>query len=143
MWRRLAPLVAFVATLTLAPCADAAPAPRGPAPVTPAAAPGMRVLTTGLAAPWELTWGPDGWLWVTEKVGRRVDRINPSDGTRTVAVTLDDAAASGAQDGVLGLAFAGRTCRPPRRSPPRTGAPTPARSSASISTGPSRPTTRC
>ncbi|MHC1560022.1 glucose/sorbosone family PQQ-dependent dehydrogenase [Actinomycetospora sp. C-140] len=107
MWRRLAPLVAFVATLTLTACANAAPAPRGAASVTPVAAPGMRVLATGLAGPWELTWGPDGWLWVTEKVGKRVDRINPADGTRTVAVTIDDAAASGAQDGVLGLAFAG------------------------------------
>ncbi|NMO91196.1 quinoprotein glucose dehydrogenase [Actinomycetospora sp. TBRC 11914] len=67
----------------------------------------MRVLTTGLAAPWELVWGPDGWLWVTEKIGKRVDRISPADGTRTVALTVPDASASGAQDGLLGLAFAG------------------------------------
>jgi PQQ-dependent dehydrogenase (s-GDH family) len=67
----------------------------------------MRVLATGLAAPWELTWGPDGWLWVTEKIGKHVDRINPVDGTRTVALTVDDVSASGAQDGLLGLAFAG------------------------------------
>ena len=31
----------------------------------------MKVLTTGLEAPWELTWGPDGFLWVTERVGGR------------------------------------------------------------------------
>ena len=68
---------------------------------------GGRVLATGLAAPWELTRGPDGWLWVTEKVGKRVDRINPVDGTRTVALTIDEVAASGAQDGLLGLALAG------------------------------------
>ncbi|WP_433788030.1 glucose/sorbosone family PQQ-dependent dehydrogenase [Actinomycetospora sp. CA-101289] len=78
-------------------------------PAAPDPPPGMRVIATGLAAPWELTWGPDGWLWVTEKVGKRVDRINPADGRRTVALTVPDVAASGAQDGLLGLAFAGES----------------------------------
>ncbi len=92
----------MLAATLLAACGAPAPGPGDTPPV-----PGMRVVTTGLAAPWELTWGPDGWLWVTEKIGRRVDRINPADGTRTVALTVPDAAASGAQDGLLGLALAG------------------------------------
>jgi len=82
------------------------PAPRGPvAAIGPP--PAMRVLTTGLAAPWELTWGPDNFLWVTEKIGKRVDRINPADGARTTVLTINEVSASGAQDGLLGLAFAG------------------------------------
>ena len=27
----------------------------------------LSVLTTGLEYPWEITWGPDGHLWVTER----------------------------------------------------------------------------
>jgi len=56
----------------------------------------MRVLTSGLAAPWELTWGPDNFLWVTEKVGKRVDRINPANGARTTVLTINEVSASGA-----------------------------------------------
>ncbi len=31
-----------------------------------------RVVASGLAGPWELTWGPDAKLWVTERTGKRV-----------------------------------------------------------------------
>ena len=34
-----------------------------------------RVVTSGLESPWEITWGPDGFLWVTERVGKRVVRV--------------------------------------------------------------------
>jgi len=105
--RRRVPLLVVLTTVVLAACTAPAPGPTGPPPAAPPPVEGMRVLATGLAAPWELTWGPDGWLWVTEKIGKRVDRINPADGTRTVALTIDEVAASGAQDGLLGLAFAG------------------------------------
>ena len=37
----------------------------------------FRVLTSGLEGPWEVTWGPDDMLWVTERAGRRVVRIDP------------------------------------------------------------------
>ena len=32
----------------------------------------LSVLTTGLEYPWEITWGPDGYLWVTERTAKRV-----------------------------------------------------------------------
>ena len=32
-----------------------------------------RVVATGLEDPWEVAWGPDGFLWITERVGKRVD----------------------------------------------------------------------
>ncbi len=38
------------------------------------------VLVSGLAGPWELTWGPDNMLWVTERTGKRVTRIDPATG---------------------------------------------------------------
>jgi len=63
------------------------------------------VIVSGLANPWELTWGPDDWLWVTERSSRRITRVDPATGERRVAMTLDEASAPGGQDGVLGMAL--------------------------------------
>ncbi len=66
----------------------------------------FRVLSTGLADPWELIWGPDGFVWVTEKSGKRVVRVNPSDGSKTTVITIPDVYISDRrQDGLLGMAF--------------------------------------
>jgi PQQ-dependent dehydrogenase (s-GDH family) len=65
----------------------------------------MRVVATGLANPWQMRWGPDGRLWVTERTGKRVVRVNPADGSIRVAVTVADAVQRHAQDGLLGLAL--------------------------------------
>jgi PQQ-dependent dehydrogenase (s-GDH family) len=65
----------------------------------------MRVVATGLENPWQMRWGPDERFWVTERTGKRVVRINPADGSRSVAVTIADALQRHAQDGVLGLAL--------------------------------------
>ena len=65
----------------------------------------MRVVTTGLEGPWEITWGPDQQLWVTERRGRRVIRVNPADGTKTTLLTLHEVHQSVSQDGLLGLAM--------------------------------------
>jgi PQQ-dependent dehydrogenase (s-GDH family) len=64
-----------------------------------------RVVTDNLAGPWEVAWGPDGFLWITERVGKRVTRVNPTDGSRTVAVTIDEVHQTLGQDGLLGLAL--------------------------------------
>ena len=65
----------------------------------------MRVVTSGLEGPWEITWGPDQQLWVTERRGRRVLRVNPVDGTRNTLLTLHEVHQSVSQDGLLGLAL--------------------------------------
>jgi PQQ-dependent dehydrogenase (s-GDH family) len=64
-----------------------------------------RVLVDGLSGPSEITWGPDGWLWITERTGKRVVRIHPSDGTSEVLLELDEVRQEGAQDGLLGMAL--------------------------------------
>ena len=64
-----------------------------------------RVVASGFEDPWEVTWGPDGYLWITERVGKRVVRVNPADGSRKVAVTIDEVLSELAQDGLLGLAL--------------------------------------
>ena len=45
--------------------ADVAPAPPSFTP---------RVVATGLGFPWEVIWGPDDHLWVTERAGKRIIR---------------------------------------------------------------------
>lgn len=38
--------------------------------------------------PWEVTYGPDGYLWVTESRGYKVQRIDPSTGVKTQVLDL-------------------------------------------------------
>lgn len=71
----------------------------GPEPFT------RRVVTAALANPWEVTWGPDDHLWITERTGFRVTRVNPGDGSTRVALTLDDVFQSSVQEGLMGLAL--------------------------------------
>jgi glucose/arabinose dehydrogenase len=63
------------------------------------------VLVSGLAGPWEIAWGPDNMLWVTERTGKRVTRIDPATGNRSVAITIEEVSAPGSQDGLLGMAL--------------------------------------
>jgi glucose/arabinose dehydrogenase len=64
-----------------------------------------RVIATGLEDPYEVAWGPDAFLWITERTGKRVVRIDPADGSRKVAVTIDEVYQKLAQEGLLGLAL--------------------------------------
>ncbi len=64
-----------------------------------------RVVASGLGNPWEVTWGPDGDLWVTERTAFRVTRIEPASGATHVALVLDDAYTAVVQDGLLGMAL--------------------------------------
>ena len=66
----------------------------------------QRVVASGLEDPWEVTFGADGFLWVTERVGKRVLRIDPATGERQVALTIDEVDQQLGQDGLLGLALA-------------------------------------
>lgn len=63
----------------------------------------MRDLQVGLSAPLSLVYGPDDYLWVTERVGKRVVRVNPVDGSAQVALEIADAYQRSSQDGVLGM----------------------------------------
>jgi PQQ-dependent dehydrogenase (s-GDH family) len=64
-----------------------------------------KTLTSGLENPWEITWGPDNYLWVTERTAGRITRINPADGTTTTAIQIPEVVGPGGQDGILGLAL--------------------------------------
>lgn len=64
-----------------------------------------RVVTTGLEWPWEVRLGPDGYLWITERVGKRVTRVDPESGTKEVALSIPEAYEVVNQNGVLGMAL--------------------------------------
>ncbi|RAK66684.1 PQQ-dependent sugar dehydrogenase [Hymenobacter edaphi] len=63
----------------------------------------LSTLTTGLNTPWELLWGPDNFLWMTER-GGRISRINPTTGQLTPLLTIADVTQAG-ESGLLGMAI--------------------------------------
>jgi len=68
----------------------------------------MRVVASGLKAPWEVIVGPDDQLWVTERTGRRVIRVNPATGAVTPALDLTSESYDPGEswhEGLLGLAL--------------------------------------
>jgi len=67
----------------------------------------FRVIKNGLSAPWEVRLGPDDQLWITERTGRRVIRVNPETGAVTPAISIDESYDPGESwhEGVLGLAL--------------------------------------
>ncbi len=65
----------------------------------------VRPVIQELNWPLEILYGPDGFLWVTERAGKRVVRIDPETGERSIALTVRDAHQNAAQDGVLGMVF--------------------------------------
>jgi len=73
----------------------------------------VRTVNTGyqLNSAWELTYGPDDSLWVTESSAYLVDRINPQTGGKTQLIDLSSKrdfatnAASWPQGGLMGLAL--------------------------------------
>ena len=46
-------------------------------------------LATNLNTIWELVWGPDNFLWMTERAGR-ISRVNPATGQVLPVLTIAD-----------------------------------------------------
>jgi PQQ-dependent dehydrogenase (s-GDH family) len=65
----------------------------------------MRVIREHLNFPWEIAWGPDNFLWITERTSFQVSRINPENGDRHVILELSDGYQVSGQDGLLGMAL--------------------------------------
>jgi glucose/arabinose dehydrogenase len=60
-------------------------------------------VATGLDTPWEILWGPDDHIWMTERYGR-VSRLNPETGERQTLVEIDQVHEQG-ESGLLGMAL--------------------------------------
>ena len=59
------------------------------------------VIVSGLNFPWEILWGPDDFIWMTER-GGRISRVNPNNGTVTPLLTISEVVANG-EGGLLGM----------------------------------------
>jgi PQQ-dependent dehydrogenase (s-GDH family) len=97
-------LTAFVLAASIAAPGDSAVSQSAP-PADRAKEPfAMRVVAAGLADPFQIVWGPDDWLWVTERTAGRVTRVRPSDGSKVPAVTIAGVQAEEG-NGLLGMAL--------------------------------------
>lgn len=65
--------------------------------------PGIRIVKTGLDHPWEIIWGEDNHIWMTERDGR-VSSIDPTNGNTLFSYTISDVDSRG-EGGLLGMAL--------------------------------------
>jgi glucose/arabinose dehydrogenase len=63
-----------------------------------------RVLNNQLNFPWEIIWGPDDYIWFTEREGR-VKRMDPETGAVTLVATITEVASTTDFNGLLGMAL--------------------------------------
>lgn len=76
---------------------------KNPDPILPDAAIDIQVLTQNLSHPWEITWGPDNMIWMTERSGK-ISRVNPISGAVSNVITISDVKSTG-EGGLLGMAL--------------------------------------
>ena len=88
-------LYLFFAVLLLLPCVFS----RAEAQPTLEA----RTIVSDLDTPWEVSWGPDGWLWFTERPGT-ISRVDPETGELQKLLTIAEVSAQG-EGGLLGMAL--------------------------------------
>jgi len=60
---------------------------------------------SSLTTPWEITLGPNGYLWISEREAYKIIRINPQTGDRDELIAFDDAVHFEFQTGLLGIAL--------------------------------------
>jgi len=65
----------------------------------------VSAIARNLSAPLNILYGPDNTLWITERVGKDIVRIDPTNGTKLSTMPIPNANQSKGQDGVLGMAF--------------------------------------
>lgn len=58
-----------------------------------------------LSKPWDLHFGPDEFLWVTERERGVVLRVNPETAQRDELIRITDVLSTGGQEGLLGIAL--------------------------------------
>lgn len=69
----------------------------------PVAAIREKVVASGLDHPWEILWGPDNHIWMTEREGR-ISRLDPSSGAVKPVFTINEVTSNG-EGGLLGMAL--------------------------------------
>lgn len=72
---------------------------------------GTKDITVGLDTPWEILWGPDGWIWMTERYGR-ISRVHPWTGEVRPLIVMPEVFET-AECGLMGMALHPRFPDPP------------------------------
>lgn len=101
--KKYTPIVLAAVVGTIVACskssADNPPVPIDPPPVaTPDT---IKILTRNLQFPWEILWGKDNQLWITERPGK-ISRIDPATGAITFTQSFSTVVAQG-EGGMLGM----------------------------------------
>ena len=65
----------------------------------------VNVLARNLSAPLNILYGPDDTLWITERIGKNITRIDPINGTKLSSTPVPNVHQSAGQDGLLGMTF--------------------------------------
>ena len=58
-----------------------------------------------LTTPWDLHYGPDQYLWITERERGRILRVDPETGEQDELIRIPQASSTASQDGLLGMAL--------------------------------------
>ena len=66
-----------------------------------------KTIANSLESPWEITWGPDGWLWYTQRDGT-IGKVHPDTQERVTIATIEDVATF-REVGLLGMAVIGKS----------------------------------
>src|SRR5436189_3838671 len=61
----------------------------------------IRTVKSGLNFPWEILWGKDDHIWMTEREGK-ISKIDPKTGTTVFSATLPEVVSNG-EGGLLGM----------------------------------------
>ncbi len=64
----------------------------------------VETIYTGLDIPWEIIYGPDGFIWTTERKGI-ISRIDPVAQTKTVILNIVSSVYQNSESGMLGMAL--------------------------------------
>ncbi|MEJ7780241.1 MAG: PQQ-dependent sugar dehydrogenase [Daejeonella sp.] len=96
-------ILAFLTIVILFSYSSCKKSSRNTDEVLPDATLDIQVLSQNLSFPWEITWGPDQMIWMTER-GGKISRVNPANGSVSAVITVPDVKSTG-EGGLLGMAL--------------------------------------
>lgn len=96
-------LIFFISALIIfgTACKKSSKTPVNPDETVQDASIDIQILSQNLTYPWELLWGPDNSIWMTER-GGKISRVNPDNGTINMVFTIPDVKSIG-EGGLLGM----------------------------------------
>lgn len=99
--KTLTTFAAIFCVLLFTTCKKGSKTPDNPPATKPDATLTDKVLTQNLTFPWEILWGPDNKLWITER-GGKISRVDPTTGVITPVITISEVVSQG-EGGLLGM----------------------------------------